>query len=311
MLNDANPTSMPEAGRPIIRVPTRLRSMGALALVLVGIVLLLVITWVDYITGTEISFSIFYLLPTSLVTWRLGRGAGLVLSLLSSVAWFLADTLSGQTYTHSAIPVWNALVRLGFFLVTVLVLAAFRDALLREKSLARRDFLTGLINGHYFRQLLGEELARSRRYSHSLSLAYIDLDNFKSINDRLGHAAGDTVLKEVGELLLANSRSTDTPARLAGDEFAVLMPETGNDVAVVAVKRLHDQLRDLMQSHGRNVTSSIGLVTYMAAPDSGESALKAADALMYAAKNQGKNRIVTRIEPGMSHRRLENAKMKQ
>jgi diguanylate cyclase (GGDEF)-like protein len=270
-------------------------------------VILLVITWIDYITGTEISFSVFYLVPTSLVTWRLGRGAGLVLSVMSSIAWFLADTLPGQTYSHSAVPVWNALVRFGFFLVTVIVLAAFRDALVREKSLARKDPLTGLVNGYFFRQLLGEELARSRRYSHLLSLAYVDLDNFKNVNDRLGHAAGDALLNEVGDLLRANSRNVDTAARLAGDEFALLMPETDNDVAIVAVERLRDRIRSLMQAHGWKVTSSIGLVTYHVPPDSVESALKAADALMYKAKNQGKNRIVSRIEPGTDTSRSENS----
>jgi diguanylate cyclase (GGDEF)-like protein len=76
------------------------------------------------------------------------------------------------------------------------------------------------------------------------------------------------------------------------------MPETGNDVAIVAVERLRDQLRDLMRVHGWKVTSSIGLVTYLMPPTSEESALKSADALMYQAKKEGKNRIVARIEPG-------------
>jgi diguanylate cyclase (GGDEF)-like protein len=147
-------------------------------------------------------------------------------------------------------------------LITVVVLAAFRDALTRETNFARKDPLTGLTNGRFFRRLLRGELERSRRYAHVLSLAYIDLDNFKSVNDRMGHAAGDALLKEVGELLRTSSRSTDTAARLAGDEFALLMPETGQDVAIVAVERLRDRLQDHMRTGGWDVTSSIGLVTY-------------------------------------------------
>jgi diguanylate cyclase (GGDEF)-like protein len=268
--------------------------------------MLLVITWVDYVTGTELGFSIFYLLPTLIITWRLGGWVGLIFSVLSSTAWYLADTLPGNIYSHPAIPAWNALVRFGFFLIIVTVLSGFRNALTREKNWARRDSLTGLVNGRFFSELMREEMGRSRRYSHALSLAYMDLDDFKSVNDRLGHAAGDALLKEVGDSLRANSRSTDTAARLAGDEFALLLPETGNDLAVVAVERLQDHLRDLMRARGWEVTSSIGLVTYLVPPASEESALKAADALMYMAKKQGKNRIVTRIEGGENIRDREN-----
>lgn len=287
---------MPNFSRSISNWANLLGEIRAPVLVLIGITMLIAITWIDYVTGTEISFSIFYLLPTLVITWRLGRWAGLVFSLLSSVAWFLADTLPGQTYTHPAIPVWNALVRLGFFLVTVVVLTAFRDALARETAFARADPLTGLTNGRFFRQLLRGELERSRRYSRLLSLAYIDLDNFKSVNDKLGHAAGDRLLKEVGDLLRTSSRTTDTAARLAGDEFALLMPETGHEVAIVAVERLKDRLFHHMRSQGWPVTTSIGLVTYREPPASEESALKDADALMYVAKKQGKNRVISRSQ---------------
>jgi diguanylate cyclase (GGDEF)-like protein len=269
--------------------------------------LLSVIAWIDYLTGTEISFSIFYLLPTTIVTWRLGGWAGFVFSVLSSAAWYLADTFPGTIYSHPAIPAWNALVRLGFFLFAVRVLSRFRNALAREKNWARVDPLTGLVNGRFFRELMREEIRRSRRYSHALSLAYIDLDNFKSVNDRLGHAAGDALLKQVGDSLRTNIRSTDTAARLAGDEFAILMPETGSEVALVAAKRHRDQLVDLMRVRGWEVTASIGLMTYLVPPPSEESALNDADALMYSAKSRGKNRIIARIKPGENLLRPEHA----
>jgi hypothetical protein len=115
-----------ESGKPLSNWANRLDAIPSSVQFAVGIVTLLAITWVDYVTGTEISFSIFYLLPTSIITWRLGRWAGLVFSVLSSIAWYLADTFPAQIYSHAAIPVWNALVRFGFFFVTVIVLAAFR-----------------------------------------------------------------------------------------------------------------------------------------------------------------------------------------
>ncbi len=307
MSYDALPTSKQESGGPVSALADRLDEIRASVLVLVGMAMLLSITWVDYVTGTELSFSIFYFLPISIITWRLGGWAGFVFSLLSSAAWYLADTLPGDIYSHPAIPVWNALVRLGFFLLAVVVLSRFRNALIREKDLARKDPLTGLVNGRFFRELMREEIRRSRRYSHTLSLAYIDLDNFKSVNDRFGHAAGDTLLKQVGDSLRTNVRSTDTAARLAGDEFALLMPETGNEVAFVAAERLRGQLVDLMRARGWGVTTSIGLVTYLVAPPSEESALNDADALMYSAKSQGKNRIIARIEPEESIRHREHA----
>lgn len=261
-----------------------------------GLLLLLLITWIDYATGAEVSFSIFYLVPTSLVAWKLGRRAGIAFALLSSIAWLFADKLSGQVYSHPAIPVWNASVRLGFFLTTVLVLAGLRDALEREKTWARLDPLTGLANGRSFRELLLDEAIRSRRYAHPLSLAYIDLDDFKTVNDQLGHAAGDDLLRDVGALLRTTSRTSDTPARLAGDEFALLMPETGPDVSRIAVERIRDRLNELMRTRGWKVTSSIGLVTYVVPPESVDTMLKAADALMYSAKQQGKNAVSARVE---------------
>ncbi len=265
------------------------------ALVPAGLGFLLLITSIDYATGTELSFSIFYLLPVSLITWKLGRGAGLIFSLLSSAAWLLADTLPGQLYSHPSIPVWNALVRFGFFVITVTMLASLRSALAREQSWARTDPLTGLANGRLFREILREEISRSRRYSHRMSLAYLDLDNFKSINDRLGHATGDEVLRAIGALLKSNCRGSDTAARLAGDEFALLMPEAGEPVARVAVERIRKELINLMRKRGWEVTSSIGLVSYLEPPGNVDVALKAVDSLMYMAKNAGKDRIFARV----------------
>ena len=131
--------------------------------------------------------------------------------------------------------------------------------------------------------------ARARRTGHALSLSYLDLDGFKSINDERGHDEGDRVLKAVAEVLRDAVRVTDTAARLGGDEFAVLLPETGLEQARVVVRKLRERLLARMEAEGWPVTVSIGTVSYARAPASVDELVSRADELMYGVKKSGKN----------------------
>ena len=160
-----------------------------------------------------------------------------------------------------------------------------------ERKLARCDALTGLGNRRAFYERAEAERKRAARYDRPLSVAYIDFDNFKQVNDTSGHEAGDQLLVSVAGILEKNLRAEDFAARLGGDEFAVLLPETGHAAAAFAINKLHRLLTAAMKEKNSLVTFSIGLVTYERAPENTELMVQKADEMMYMVKRQGKNGI--------------------
>ncbi len=264
---------------------------GWLALGLVG---LLLVGGLDYLTGYEFALSILYLVPILSGTWTLGRNTGLALSVVGALVWLVADQLAAPPYAHPLIGYWNAGVQLGFFLVTTYLLSRLKQALERETRLASLDPLTGVLNRRGFLLAAEAELNRVRRYRSPLSLAYIDLDNFKTVNDSWGHRTGDNALRVVGEIVRSRARAPDVVARLGGDEFALLLPETTDTAAVAVLRRLRQALLDAMRAHGWPVTFSIGVATFLAPVGSVDELIKAADELMYSVKNTGRDMIKAR-----------------
>src|SRR4030042_2138752 len=141
-------------------------------LYLFAILIILIIGVIDYLTGSEISLSIFYLFPIMLITWSLNQHAGILFSVLSGILWFLADIFTGHLYSHPSIPYWNTLVRLGFFSITVIILTKLKSAYINQKNLARKDVLTNILNGRAFLEFAEFELERFKRFNHPLSIAY-------------------------------------------------------------------------------------------------------------------------------------------
>jgi diguanylate cyclase (GGDEF)-like protein len=266
----------------------KLRSLAMLAF---GVVLLALIGLVDYITGVEISLSIFYLAPILFITWKMGRKAGILMSVFGAIIWFISDNVTTH-YSHFLITYWNTLVRLGFFLITSFMLSKFKGELEKEKELGRIDAQTGVSNSRSFYEIASTEIERSKRHRHILSVAYIDLDDFKSINDSTGHSTGDQLLHQVAFIMKQSLRRIDVTARVGGDEFVVLMPETRQETAKIVIERLQNNLLESMRSNGWPVTFSIGVVTFTAPPKSVNDLVKEADNLMYRAKEGGKNRIL-------------------
>ena len=152
-------------------------------------------------------------------------------AVLGSVAGVGGDLLAGQHYSSWLVLAIVFVLRTALFLVFVEVVAALRHALDREKESARTDPLTGVSNRRHFIELTAAALAFARRYRRPMTIAYLDLDNFKQINDRLGHQAGDEVLRAVARTVRNRLRATDVVGRLGGDEFAVCLPETGAEAA--------------------------------------------------------------------------------
>lgn len=255
----------------------------------VCVLLIPAIGLLDHVTGSEISFSIFYLAPISLASWSLGRVSGQMLAILSAIVWLAVDYTAGNVYSHSLIPLWNGGVRLGFFSIITHLLATLHKSLEREKELARADSLTGLMNTRAFTEHASQFLALAARHGRPTVVGYIDLDNFKTLNDSLGHSEGDRVLKSVAEALRGSFRRSDLLARLGGDEFAVLLPDADFATAQSAFSKSRKHVLEVIASHGWPIGISIGVAVFERVPATVDDALRAADALMYRVKAQGKN----------------------
>ena len=260
-------------------------------IILMGLYLIAGIGLLDYLTGIDISFSLFYLLPISLVTWYTNKRFGLIVSVISAFVWLIAEVSSKNPLTNTAIFFWNTAIRFGFFYTVTLLLAALRNALDHEQNLSRIDQMTGATSSNFFYDLLQLEMDRFLRYKHPFTVAYIDLDNFKSVNDQFGHHTGDQVLRTVVSHARKELRKTDIVARMGGDEFVVLFPEATSITAQVVVSRIQQGLLREMKNGTWPVTFSIGVITFFAIPKTTNDLIKMVDTLMYEVKNNGKNAI--------------------
>lgn len=263
---------------------------GVLASVL-GLLALLVVGAVDLITGEELLFSLFYMIPITWVTWHGGRRAGLINALLSALIWAHVHTLNGVTYSNQLIPIWNMMSRLGFFVFHVILLDQLWRALDAQRRLATTDDLTGAANRRAFTNRLEQELARAARQRASVTLAYMDLDRFKEVNDEHGHKVGDEVLCVVVQTLTKRLRKTDLIARLGGDEFAILLIDADPQQAHALLEELRQLLLGAMREHGWPVTFSVGAICCPSGElDAGEL-LHRADDLMYQVKHHHKDAL--------------------
>ena len=184
---------------------------------------------------------------------------------------------------------------------------AVRRKMLLLSNLALTDPLTGLANRRFFLEQLERESARAKRYSQVFSIAYIDLDNFKQVNDTHGHAAGDELLKMIGLILKDNVRKADIVARMGGDEFAILFPEMDEVSSRFAINKLYRALSAGMKKAEWPITCSIGCVTYKTPMHHLRDMVKMADELMYQVKRSGKDNIVHIVYPEIRNAPLVNA----
>jgi diguanylate cyclase (GGDEF)-like protein len=255
----------------------------------VGIFLLAAATVSHAMSPPGLETAFFYLIPVSFLTWYFGSRAGLFAASLSA-----GIALGIEVEAHLALGVtyWNALARLGIFVFFVFIVAELRSLYERERHTSRVDALTHIPNRRAFLEALETEKARG--YHLPLTLAYIDLDHFKQVNDRLGHAAGDELLIAIARGMQENLRRADLVGRLGGDEFAALLPETSAEAATAVLDKLHNVLDKTMEGRRLPVTFSMGAVAFHPPPDSIEDMLHRADEAMYAAKAGGRDRLIVR-----------------
>ena len=246
---------------------------------------------IRFLTGPEFALSLFYILPITLATWYAGRWSGVVVSLASAISWLIADLNMLSGFSSPLIPYLNETFRLTVFLIITFILAKLKKTMDNHKALSRTDPLTAILNRRAFYDLAEMELNKARRYQNPLSVLYVDIDNFKQINDRLGHHTGDTVLRAAAKIIKNNIRAIDIIGRFGGDEFVILLAQTGAESIAPVARKVKEKLFNLMQKNNWPVTFSIGAVTFENPPDSVEQLIIAADRQMYNAKKNGKNRI--------------------
>jgi diguanylate cyclase (GGDEF)-like protein len=255
------------------------------------VLLTLLVYWANAETPPAIRLGILYILPVLLVTWTEGLAWGVVFAVATIV---LREVVAWDQLPPDTPLAWRAINTASYVLVLGVAMAGLhtlRRSQAQLGQLAMRDPLTGLINARGFADRLTQELERNRRYPRPMALLYLDLDDFKVINDTHGHQTGDAVLRLVADAMRSSVRQSDVVGRLGGDEFAVLMPETEAAVADGAAQRLAASLRNVFKGTP-TVTASIGVVACGTVDASTDELLRRADQAMYDAKRNGKDRVV-------------------
>ena len=264
------------------------------ALHYVGIICgITVVGVIDVLLGPNVRVLPLYLIPLAAAGWRLGSAGATTAAVLCSLAWHIALYENGARYEAS---VWTSnVLSYGFaFLLVSMLVAVLARALRDEQSQSRTDPLTGLDNRKAFVEKAGVALAVCKRYAHPVALAYIDLDNFKQVNDSRGHARGDELLRKCAAIIGRSLRTSDIAARLGGDEFVVFLPETTAESAWVPLERIRQAMESSVDFRMAGVTASIGIVADESGKFDIEGLLKRADAQMYQVKRDSKNRVGAR-----------------
>src|SRR3954469_17946095 len=273
---------LPAPSSPVVRQILRLTGY---------VLLTLFVYWLNVATPPDARLGILYIIPVLLVTWTEGLLWGLVFAVVTTG--FREATAWVQMPAETAM-VWRVVTGVAYLAVLAVAMAGLQMLRRSQAQMARLiilDPLTNVLNARAFADRLGQELDRNRRYPRPLALMYMDLDNFKVINDTHGHQTGDAVLRLVADAMRSSVRQADVVGRLGGDEFAVLMPETDAALADAAAKRLIAGLRNVFKGTP-NVTASIGVVSCAATDASTDDLLRRADQAMYDAKKSGKDRVV-------------------
>jgi diguanylate cyclase (GGDEF)-like protein len=263
----------------------RLKRRDAMVL---GTALFLLVAVLDWATSNALSLAAFYLFPILLVAWNCGRGWGLVFA-VAAVGTQVVQAMPQGTPSIKPVQLYiaHASVLLEY-VITVVLTGMLRKLYNQERFNARVDTLTEVRNRKGFQEALANEIARHERKGITFCLAYIDCDNFKQVNDNHGHAEGDRLLKAIAQVAVETLRRSDTVGRIGGDEFAVILPETGRTEALFVVDKLQHKLRGVTRLGRWGVSFSIGVAVFDKTPGAAAAAMEFADRLMYTAKKSSK-----------------------
>lgn len=242
-------------------------------------------------TPTDLRLGILYVIPVLLAASNDGLGWGISFALATALLRFGVGIDQIPIETSLQVRILNEVAYLAVVGVAIAGLSQLRRTQAQLELLATHDPLTTVLNARAFASQLAQELGRNRRYGRPLALIYLDLDDFKKVNDAHGHATGDAVLRLVADAMRSAVRQADFVGRLGGDEFGVLMPETDSSVAHSVANRLAGGIRTVFRGTP-SVTASIGVVAVTGTEAGSDELLRKADHAMYEAKRAGKDRVV-------------------
>jgi diguanylate cyclase (GGDEF)-like protein len=261
-------------------------------LIILSFFLVLIIGYIDYLTGTELSLSFFYLLPVCLIAFISSFGLVVANGAFCAVVWLIALTLGGRHYSSIFSMIWNGMMRFSIYGVVGYVVIQLKYALKNQEIISNTDYLTGVANRRMFYDRFQVEMERSKRYNHPFSLIYLDIDNFKSINDKYGHAEGDDSLALIATSLKTVIRMSDIVGRIGGDEFIILLPECDKNGAKQTVNKIREIIKsESIKNLHQEITLSLGVLSLTAPKGTQDDLINKVDDLMYQVKNQGKNGV--------------------
>ncbi len=247
---------------------------------------------IDFLIGPRVALTLLYLAPLAFATWYASRRTGAFIAVVSVLPMIAAGIREGTIVVQPVLLLWDSASQLATMLFVALLLERLREALHAQTALATTDVLTGSLNRRAFMQRLQQAFDSSARTGQTLTLAYLDLDNFKQINDTLGHEGGDRALCLVAATLTGAIRRTDICARLGGDEFALLFPAVNQKMAPALIAKVQDALAQACVGEYASVTCSIGCTSFFVPPKDLNEAISVADRLMYKVKATGKNGVI-------------------
>lgn len=257
----------------------------------IALVFIVGLTALKLTVGRSVVLMDFLFIPLVAVGWFASRRwYGYLVATLAAIDTVVVAMLA-ETQASLAAATASGLARVGLYLAVLWLLGTMRREREEQRREAATDQLTGAANTRCFNRRALDEVERARRYGHGISLAMLDVDGFKHINDTLGHAEGDRALAQASHLMRCTVRASDTVGRVGGDEFAILLPETEGEAAGAVLERVRTELRRITLSDGHRVSFSVGLVSFAAPPASVVEMTTAADELMYRAKKRGRDRM--------------------
>jgi len=267
-------------------------ALGLLAKVLLSLAGLPALHWICAVSGPYSEPAILGCLYAGLAAWFLGRLPGYIASLGASLV--ITQIIPDQAPANAPLAgvIWMVVSRPVMTMPAAHLVSQLKTVLDHEKKIARQDPLTGVNNRFAFEEKAARAVRRAKIRRQPLTIAFIDCDNFKEVNDRFGHDVGDELLKVIGQTLLKSVRPTDLVARIGGDEFAVVFSGAAGSAAHVAVRRIKQVLNEELLQRGFDVTLSIGVATFNSIPGGLKDLIRVADRLQYSAKKTGKNAII-------------------
>lgn len=246
---------------------------------------------VDLVTPPDLDLTFLYAFLIVIAAWNTNMRFALTLVVLAFALQLLMLTGLKSQFSEPFYFYVSLGNRLFTLVLAVGLIAPLKAMYARERSLARIDFATGIGNRQAFRERLEVEISRLEREGFPFSLAYLDADNFKAVNDRAGHEEGDRALVEIARTLIAATRKTDYVARLGGDEFGILFHHSDQDVARHILARVRKQVAERMAAHQWPITLSAGLGTFEGKGLTPDAAMSYCDELLYCVKRDRKNDV--------------------